>query len=159
MTVYHGSAFVVNKPSVDYSKKFLDFGVGFYIAADKKQAENWAKRKAIRSKGKAIVNVYKLTDDLIKYKNLIFDKEDGAWLDFIVMCRQGNVIYKQYDFISGSVADDDVFLNVDMYLRGIWDKDRALSEIRYYKTSHQICLVSQILIDHNLSFIKHYEVK
>ena len=159
MIVYHGSALVVKKPSVDYSKKFLDFGVGFYVTADRRQAENWARRKAIRKNGKATVNVYNLTDDLNKYKCLVFDNEDGTWLDFVAKCRKGNEIYKQYDFISGSVADDDVFVTVDMYVRGIWDKDRALSEIKYYKTSHQICLVSQTLINNELVFNKFYEVK
>ena len=159
MIVYHGSTLVVDKPSAAYSKRFLDFGAGFYVTADRKQAENWAKRKAIRLKGTAIVNIYNLADDFSKHKGLIFDNEDGAWLDFITKCRKGNEDYKQYDFISGSVANDDVFLTVDMYARGIWDKDRALSEIRYYKTSHQICLVSQKLIDKDLKFDKFYEVE
>ena len=158
MTVYHGSALVVDKPSNEYSKKFLDFGAGFYVTADKKQAENWAKRKAIRQRGRAFINVYNLPDDLSKYKGLAFDSEDVAWLDFVTICRKGDELYKQYDFISGSVADDDVFLTVDMYVRGIWDKERALSEIKYYKTSHQICLVSQKIIDCELKFEKFYEV-
>ena len=159
MIVYHGSALLVEKPSIDYSKKFLDFGVGFYVTADRKQAESWAIRKAVRQRGKATVSIYTLADDLTKYKSLVFDKEDIDWLDFVAKCRKGNDIYKQYDFVSGSVADDDVFVTVDMYIRGIWDKDRALSEIKYYKTSHQMCLVSQNLIDNELRFDKFYEVK
>ena len=90
MIVYHGSILVIEKPAIAYSKKFLDFGAGFYITADKKQAEKWAKRKAIRLKGNAIVNTYNLPDELTEYKGLIFDNEDGAWLDFITMCRKGN---------------------------------------------------------------------
>ena len=50
-------------------------------------------------------------------------------------------------------------VTVDIYVRGIWDKDRALSEIRFYKTSHQICLINQTLIDNDLLFDKSYEVK
>ena len=159
MIVYHGSILVIEKPSIDYSKNFLDFGSGFYVTADKRQAENWTKRKAVRQRGKAIVNVYNLTDDLTEYEGLIFDNEDGEWLDFVAKCRKGNEIYKQYDFVSGSVADDDVFVTVDMYLRGIWDKSRALSEIKYYKTSHQICLISQKLIDKDLTFERFYKVR
>ena len=159
MIVYHGSILAVEKPSVDYSKRFLDFGTGFYVTSDKKQAEKWANRKAIRTKGRAIVNVYRLSDDLTEYKGLIFDNEDVAWLDFVTKCRKGNEAFKQYDYISGSVANDDVFLTVEMYARGIWDRDRALSEIRYYKTNHQICLISQKLIDKDLKFNKFYEVK
>lgn len=159
MIVYHGSSLVVAQPSASYSKKFLDFGEGFYVTADKKQAESWAVRKAVRQRGKAIVNAYKLADDLTKYKRLVFEDENVAWLDFVVECRKGSSIYKSYDFVSGSVADDDVFVVVDMYVRGIWDKNRALSEIRYYKTSHQICLISQKLIDNELKFHQFYEVR
>jgi len=159
MIVYHGSTLVIERPSVAYSKRFLDFGAGFYVTADKKQAENWAKRKAIRLKGKMMVNVYDLTDDLAEYKGLLFDNEDAAWLDFIAKCRKGAEIYKEYDYISGSVANDDVFATVDMYIRGIWDKDRALAEIKYYDTSHQICLINQKLIDKALKFNNVYEVE
>jgi hypothetical protein len=137
----------------------LDFGVGFYVTADKKQAENWAKRKAVRLNAKPVINVYSLSDDLTAYKGLLFENEDGAWLDFVANCRKGKEVYKNYDYISGSVANDDVFATVDLYMRGIWDKNRALAEIRYYETSHQICLVSQILIDNELKFDKFYGVK
>ena len=159
MIVYHGSVSIIENPSVDYSKKYLDFGVGFYITTDKKQAENWAKRKAVRVNKKSIVNVYKLTDYLKEYKNLLFKDEDSAWLDYVANCRSGSDIYKKYDYVSGSVANDDVYLTVDMYVRGIWDKDRALSEIKYYQTSHQICLINQELVNNELEFDKSYEVK
>ena len=154
MTMYHGTTLIVDKPSADYSKRYLDFGVGFYITADKKQAENWAKRKAVRLNATPIVNKYFFSDDLTAYNGLIFEKEDDAWLDFIVKCRTGGEMYKKYDFISGSVANDDVFVTIDMYMRGIWDKARTLSEIKYYNTSHQICLINQKLIDAELKFIE-----
>ncbi|MGN0164252.1 MAG: DUF3990 domain-containing protein [Candidatus Ornithomonoglobus sp.] len=44
-------------------------------------------------------------------------------------------IQKYRDVIVGAVADDDVFKTVDMYARGIWDKERVLKELRYYKTN------------------------
>jgi len=159
MIVYHGTTLIVEKPSADYSKRYLDFGVGFYVTADKEQAENWAKRKAIRLNTKPINNVYNLSDDLTAYSGLVFENEDVKWLDFVTSCRKGNDDYLKYDYVSGSVANDDVFVTVDMYVRGIWDKDRALEEIRYYKTSHQICLIRQALIDNELVFVESYEVK
>jgi len=159
MTVYHGTTLIVEKPSVEYSKRHLDFGVGFYVTADKKQAESWAKRKAVRLSASPIVNAYTLSNKLAVHRGLIFENDDGEWLDFVAKCRTGNEIYKEYDYVSGSVANDDVFVTVDMDIRGIWDKDRALTEIRYYKTSHQICLINQVLIDRELIFDKSYEVE
>ena len=159
MIVYHGSYLIIQKPDISYSKSNLDFGAGFYVTADNVQAKIWAKRKAVRQNGKPIVNTYNLTDDLSKYKGLVFANEDVLWLDFVAKCRKGNDLYKDYDYVSGSVANDDVFATVDMYMRGIWDSERALTEIRYYKTSHQICLINQELIDNELKFSNSYEVK
>ena len=65
------------------------------------------------------------------------------WLDFVVDCRNGNSLYKQFDLIKGKVADDKVFRVVDMYKRGIWDKKRALEEIKVYKTYDQINFITQ----------------
>ena len=159
MIVFHGSTLIVKNPSVKYSKKFLDFGIGFYVTADQFKAESWAKRKAIRQNSKPIINEYFLSDDLSAYNGLIFTNEDDAWLSFVAKCRKGNELFKIYDYISGSVANDDVFTTVDLYMRGIWDAARALSEIKYYKTSHQICLINQTLIDNELIFTTSFEVK
>ena len=93
------------------------------------------------------------------YESLIFYKKDYAWLDFVAKCRNGEDEHKNYDFIIGSIANDDVFTTIDLYMRGIWDSDRALSKIKYYKTNHKICLVNQLLIDVELKFNKTYEVK
>jgi len=158
MIVFHGSTMTISNPSVKYSKRFLDFGAGFYVTADQRQAESWAKRKAIRQNSKPIINVYNLSDDLSTYNGLIFTNEDDAWLSFVAKCRKGEELYKMYDYISGSVANDDVFATVDLYVRGIWDAARALLEIRYFKTSHQICLINQSLIDNDVEFKTSYEV-
>lgn len=80
------------------------------------------------------------------------------WLDFVVDCRNGNNLYKQFDLIKGKVADDKVFRVVDMYKRGIWDKKRALEEIKVYKTYDQINFITQKAIDEMLVFKKSYEV-
>ena len=58
-----------------------------------------------------------------------------------------------------NVADDDVFKTVDMYFRGLWDKDRVLDELRYYKMNDQICIVNQHTLDQILAFQTSYEVK
>ena len=60
------------------------------------------------------------------------------WLNFVCDCRRGKDVYKQYDIAIGSVADDDVFKSIDMYFKGLWDEERTLNEIRYYKMNNQI---------------------
>ena len=41
MIVYHGSTEIIKKPDVIHSKKYLDFGMGFYITSFENQTEKW----------------------------------------------------------------------------------------------------------------------
>lgn len=159
MIVYHGTVGMIEKPDAKHSKRYLDFGKGFYLTSFEQQAKKWALRKALRQEKKAIVNVYGLKDDLKNYRVLSFEKENEKWLDFVCACRRGEEINQEYDIIIGSVANDDVFKTVDMYFRGLWDKEKVLNELRYYKMNDQICIVNQKTLDEVLEFKKSYEVK
>lgn len=160
MMVYHGSTFIVKAPDVTKSKKYLDFGKGFYVTTLKPQAEKWALRKHLFSPESkaAIVNIYEM-DSLNDVKHLDFSDYTKEWLDFVSSCRRGEEIYKKYDVISGAVADDAVFKCVDMYFKGIWDEERTISELRFYKLSNQICFVNQTVLDTKLHFVSYYEVQ
>ncbi|MDR1015921.1 MAG: DUF3990 domain-containing protein [Coriobacteriales bacterium] len=158
MILFHGSILEIRQPDVAHSKENLDFGKGFYLTTHLEQARRWARRKALRTGGKAIVNRYELEDDLSDYKELRFFSEDEDWVKFVCACRRGGKDYEKYDLIIGGVADDKVFAAVDMYFRGIWDIDRTISELKFYKANDQICLVSQELIDQKLHFVVSEEV-
>ncbi|WP_173386850.1 DUF3990 domain-containing protein [Ruminococcus flavefaciens] len=158
MIVYHGSDAIVKTPDLLHSAKRLDFGVGFYVTTVKEQAERWAKRKAaIHGKQRGFVNVYEMTLSSAQH---IMDFSEGleTWIDFVCDCRNGSDEYLKYDIIKGKVANDKVFRVVDMYKRGIWDKVRAIQEIRVYKTYDQIAFISQKAIDSSLKFQKSIEV-
>lgn len=50
-----------------------------------------------------------------------------------------------------NVANDDVFKTVDMYFRGLWDKNRTIEELRYYKPAkekgfREICLGQEMFL-------------
>lgn len=159
MILYHGTNQEIEKPYVKFSKNYLDFGKGFYLTTYKEQAEKWALRKAIRGSGEAVIHVYELDGKVLEnYKVLHFTEDNKEWLEFICNCRNGSTEYMQYDVIMGSVADDDVFKTVDMYFKGIWEVERALQELRYYKLNDQICITSQIVLDQCLKKIDVYKV-
>ena len=88
-----------------------------------------------------------------------FEKENEKWLDFVCACRKGQPLNKEYDIIIGNVADDDVFKTVDMYFRGLWNKEKVLNELRYYKMNNQICIVNQETLNRLITFKRAYEVK
>ena len=59
MKVYHASMVRVEHPDVFHSRKFLDFGQGFYITTLREQAIKYAQRFLRRGK-EAWLNVYEL---------------------------------------------------------------------------------------------------
>lgn len=64
------------------------------------------------------------------------------WIDFVCRCLDGNEGYHKYDLIIGKVANDKVFRVVDMYHSGVWDKDRAIKEIKVYDTYDQLAFIT-----------------
>jgi hypothetical protein len=159
MIVYHGSTEIIKNTDVSHSKKYLDFGKGFYITTFENQAKKWAARKGMRQEKTAIVNVYELSEKWDGFRVLSFEKENEKWLDFVCGCRKGQPLNAEYDIVIGNVADDDVFKTVDMYFRGLWDKEKVLSELRYYKMNNQICIANQEILNKLITFKRSYEVK
>ena len=96
---------IIKNPDVVHSKKYLDFGRGFYITTFENQAKKWAVRKGMRQKKTAIVNVYELSEEWSGFRVLSFEKENEKWLDFVCACRKGQSLNKEYDIIIGNVAD------------------------------------------------------
>lgn len=157
MIVYHGSAEVVRQPDILHSYRALDFGKGFYVTTVRQQAERWARRKAAlvgtaRAGSRPIVNRYLMGDDMKDLRVRRFSDDLAEWIEFVCDCRDGKPGYQDYDLIIGKVANDKVFRVVDMYHSGIWDKERALKEIRAYPNYDQLAFITQRAIDQLLRF-------
>jgi len=159
MIVYHGSIEAVEKPDVGHSYRRLDFGTGFYVTTVREQAERWARRKAdILGKKSAIINTYQMDEDVDGFQVKSFDEDLIEWIDFVCRCRDGEKDYLKYDLIVGKVANDKVFRVVDMYHTGIWDKERALKEIKVYPSYDQIAFINQRSIKRLLKFESFEEI-
>jgi len=158
MIVYHGSSEVVRQPDILHSYRALDFGKGFYVTTVQEQAERWARRKASMVGGRAIVNQYQMDDDMTELQVKRFPDDLSDWIEFVCDCRDGKLGYQDYDLIIGKVANDKVFRVVDMYHSGIWDKERALKEIRVYPNYDQLAFITQKAIDMLLRFEGYLEV-
>ena len=152
MIVYHGSSEVVRQPDTLHSYRALDFGKGFYVTTVREQAERWARRKADLFGGTPVVSRYRMRDDLSQFRVKKFPDDLMEWIEFVCDCRDGKPTYQQYDIIIGKVANDKVFRVVDMYHSGIWDKERALHEIRAYPNYDQIAFITQSAIDALLQY-------
>ena len=125
----------------------------------REQAERWAKRKAdLLGSSKAVVSIYEMQEAAVGLQVKTFDPDLMEWIDFICDCRDGGTAYQKYDLICGKVANDRVFRVVDMYQTGVWEKERALEEIKVYPTYDQIAFITQKSIDQLLKFRSFQEV-
>ncbi len=104
------------------------------------------------------MNIYQMKEELDGLVCKHFEKDLNEWIDFVCRCRDGENDYLQYDLIKGKVADDKVFRVVDMYHSGIWDKERALKEIRVYHDYDQIAFIIQKAMNQLLCYESFYEV-
>lgn len=156
LTVYHGSTCRVREPLSGVCRPNLDFGIGFYVTDIKEQAVRWALRTAdVRHEDEAWLNTYYLDIDMcraIPYRYLRFDTYDADWLDFVVSCRQGQNLWSAYDMIEGGIADDRVIRTIDLYIRGDYTREEALSRLIHQEPNNQFCIINQEIIDRFLRF-------
>ena len=157
MIVFHGSNMEVATPFVHLGRNNLDFGKGFYVTTLLKQATRWAETIVrLRLKGATTINKYELDYDGIKnagFTILSFAEYNEEWLDFIVANRNGELRWKQYDLIEGSIANDRVFDTIENYMSGGIDKQTALGRLRYEHPNNQICILNQKIIDRYMVYL------
>lgn len=151
----HASTERVEKPDCTLGRDNLDFGRGFYLTDIYEQANMWAHRRAIRKNAPAMVNVYNLDREglLSESRSKIFDSYDEEWIQFIVACRNGDPVWKDFDYIEGGVADDRIINTVTMYMQGYLSKEETIKRLSYLKPNNQICIINQSLLD-NILFLQ-----
>ena len=157
LTLYHGSQMSVPQPKAKVGRKNLDFGPEFYLTKIKKQAEDWAVVMAGRKgrNAEAVLNIFQfdmnqVAIDGVRIKS--FPTYDLEWLDYVVACRRGKDYSDEYDIVEGGVANDNVIDTVEDYEKGIITAEQALGQLRYKKVNHQLCILSQTVIDKYLTF-------
>lgn len=160
ITLYHGSHLPIQGPLAKFGRRNLDFGPGFYATKIKEQAKSWAQIIASR-KGRnvsPIISIYQF--NLSQAQNdgvriMRFEAYDINWLNYVVDCRNGKDVSSQYDIVEGGVANDNVIDTVEDYEKGVITAEQALGLLRYKKVNHQICFMSQSVIDKYLKFEYH----
>lgn len=160
MILYHGGTEAVMQPDCKKGRPDLDFGQGFYVTLLQDQAEGFARRKARDRRGKPVISVYEFDfEAAIKdCEYLNFDFYDEAWLDFVVDSRSGLKPWANYDIVEGGVANDRVIDTVELYTIGILDKASALGRLSEHQPNHQICILSQAILDKYLKFVEVIEL-
>lgn len=157
ISLFHGATMEVRDPLVGIGRKKVDFGRGFYLTKMRRQASLWAEAIAERRMtGTPVLNEYRFDIDLAKelaggrYK--VFTAYDLEWLNYVVDCRRGGKLQKQYDVVEGGVANDKVIDTVEDYEKGVITAEQALGQLAHREVNHQIAILSQAIVDKCLKF-------
>ncbi len=157
MKLFHGSNTEVAAPLVKLGRTKVDFGQGFYLTKLETQAEAWANVIAERRKrARAVVSTFLLDLEAAKQDNYTvktFDTYNLEWLDYVVDCRRGGIMQKQYDIVQGGVANDNVIDTVEDYENGVITAEQALGQLQYKTVNHQLCILNQNVVDKYLTFV------
>ena len=145
MILYHGSNLTVSEPRLVVQNRFLDFGYGFYTTTNKVQAIGFADKVTKRRReGVPTVSIYEI-DEVKAFEKcsvLRFDAPNEEWLDFVSENRAGNYYGKQYEFIFGPVANDDVYTTFTLYTSGVLTKEQTIEALKVKKLYNQLVLTS-----------------
>ena len=153
MKLYHSSNVVVQHPDTYHSRKFLDFGRGFYLTSIYDQAVRYAQRFKRRGQ-QAWLNTYEFTlENESQWKIMRFDTYDALWLDFVAQCRDGNEV-GDYDMIIGGIANDRVIITLDRYFANEISQEEALGLLRFEKPNIQYCIRSERMLQACLTYIE-----
>ena len=134
LLLYHGSYCEVSRPELSKCAAYKDFGKGFYVTTSKEQAINFIGTALKKAKSQGIANETQAYGVVSTYrfiaqnelKTYLFDGADSEWLHCVVAHRKEGIFpsvieeMKQYDIISGKVADDATNFTIVAYLSGAY---------------------------------------
>lgn len=143
MVLYHGTNIDFNTIDLQKCNPNKDFGRGFYLTDDVKQAEQMAVRRVrIVGKGEPIILQYNFNENVLMDHSLsvkIFEIPTEEWALFILNNRkttQNNFMHN-YDIVIGPIANDGVVFQLDRYEQHIIDLSTLVKELTYRNLNKQ----------------------
>lgn len=161
-TCYHGTIDVYSEKILDriditVGRHFTDFGQGFYVTSNYKQAEVWAKNKYrdnvsnFEFKIKPSVIEFNLDIKFLSELNgLRFNMPSDSWAEFIYNCRKEgrmNKVYHEYDFVCGPLADGKTAPLVNKLMRGSISLEEFHEQIKPRNHENQLSLHNNLVLE------------
>ena len=179
ITLYYGSYAEVKNIDLSLCSAGKDFGKGFYLTADYKQAVRFVKTAVGKAEKNGIVGI-DLTEGFVSSfkfvakKNISvfeFDSADREWLHCVVAHRRNGFLleerkkWQDFDIIAGKIANDTTNSAITAYINGAYGKIGseaadaiAMQLLLPNKLKEQICFRTQESLQ-CLSFLKSEEIK
>ena len=135
MKLYHGSNTEIEFIDLTKGRKGKDFGRGFYLSEDYKQAVKMSEI-VVRKEGDGVpcVTCFELDEVSIEQLNIKqFEGYTREWAEFVLANRRNRTDEQihSYDIVIGPIADDAVGVQVRQLSRGYISFDNFLENIRY----------------------------
>ncbi|MBR6590718.1 MAG: DUF3990 domain-containing protein [Bacteroidaceae bacterium] len=135
MKLYHGSNTEIEFIDLTKGRKGKDFGRGFYLSEDYKQAVKMSEI-VVRKEGDGVpcVTCFELDEVAIEQLNIKqFEGYTREWAEFVLANRRNRTDEQihSYDIVIGPIADDAVGVQVRQLSRGYISFDNFLENIRY----------------------------
>lgn len=121
MRLYHGSYCKIADVDFNHSKKYKDFGPGFYLTPDFNRAVTMAFRSVeLHGGGSPEVNLFIFNKSACRaeVKILEFKTNDWEWARFVMMNRDKSLdppYDHGFDIVIGPVADSSVDPEIERY--------------------------------------------
>lgn len=138
MILYHGSNVEIHEIDLNKSARGKDFGRGFYLSENEKQAEEMAIFKSLQLNSTPIVNQfefdeYSLSNNSLKVK--IFKDYSLEWAEFIFKNRNNrtDIPIHDFDIVYGPIADDKVGVQIRNLMEGNINIETFLERLKYIK--------------------------
>ena len=142
MKLYHGSHIEVKNPKILTSSRVGDFGRGFYTTSSLEQARRWAQIRAMQeNQSSGIVTAFDVPDHLFIHPELQiknFENADEVWLDFVLANRRDVDFEHEFDLVRGPVADDRVYVCLNMLEDGLADRETVIKKLKTYVLADQV---------------------
>ena len=136
MILYHGSN--VDIESIDLSRSSVgkDFGCGFYLTANKEQAERMGKRRARLYGGEMVVSSFEFDEKAAREAGMnikVFESYSKEWADFILANRKNDTRTQihVFDIVHGPITNDDVGYQIRRLLAGLITIETFLNELKF----------------------------
>jgi hypothetical protein len=159
LILYHGSNVEIDRIDLAKSRPYKDFGRGFYTTPYKEQALAMARRTVRLFKGGIpAITVFSFDDGVLNdpsFRIREFNSPDNEWANFVINNRnmrpqdinsQECNMDNKYDIVVGPVANDDIVLQLRLFLRGLISVPDLQKNLEYRELTSQISFHAEAAI-------------